>query len=149
MAKMAKNANDIQSPKSELVAYPYWCCCSVMFLPTPLAVAWVFRLTFSPSSSPSPSSPSHLQLFVSLRYVQKMPWGEWVLGCVCYLVLHPLPTSITQFLFKLEIFVRPFFKTRSLDGSVHTFRSSHRFLEVPQKGVWQMIFWHLLPNWIH
>ena len=41
-------------------------------LPTPLAVVWVFRLTFSPPpspSSPSPSfSPSHLQIVVSLRY---------------------------------------------------------------------------------
>ena len=35
-----------------------------VFLPTPLAVAWVFRLTFSPSSP----SPSHFQLFVSVRY---------------------------------------------------------------------------------
>ena len=43
-----------------------------LFLPTPLAVVWVNRLTFSSSSSssssPSPPSPSsHLQL-VSLRY---------------------------------------------------------------------------------
>ena len=35
------------------------------FLPMPLAVAWVFRLTFSPPSSPS---SSHLQLLVYLRY---------------------------------------------------------------------------------
>ena len=37
---------------------------TLMFLPTPLAVVWVNRLTFS--SPPFPSS--HLQLFVSLRY---------------------------------------------------------------------------------
>ena len=38
----------------------------LFFLPMPLAVARVFRLTFSPSSSSSPSP--HHQLFVSLRY---------------------------------------------------------------------------------
>ena len=41
--------------------HPLW---NKFFLPTALAVAWVFRLTFSPSSS----SPSHFQLFVSVRY---------------------------------------------------------------------------------
>ena len=52
----------------------------IVFLPTPLAVAWVFRLTFSPSPpSPSPSPPSHFQLFVSVRY-RKHHGGAWVLG---------------------------------------------------------------------
>ena len=39
--------------------------------------------------------------------------------------LHQLQTSISL----------SFFKTRSHDGSAHTFGSSHQFLEVPQKGV--------------
>ena len=37
--------------------------------------------------------------------------------------------------FMLEHFFRPFLKTRSYDRSAHTFGSSHRFLEVPHKGV--------------
>ena len=51
-----------------------------------------------------------------------------------------LITSFWQFLailaikmaafLKLELFLRPSLKTRSHDGSAHTFRSSHRFLEV-------------------
>ena len=53
------------------------------FLPMPLAVAWVNRLTFSPSS-PSPPS-SHFQLVVSVRY-RKCCGGVWVLGTVCHLV---------------------------------------------------------------
>ena len=36
---------------------------------------------------------------------------------------------------KLELFLRPSLKTRSHDGSAHTFKSSPRYLEVPQKGV--------------
>ena len=32
-------------------------------------------------------------------------------------------------------FLRPFLKTRSHDGSAHSFGSCHQFLEVPQKGV--------------
>ena len=47
------------------------------FSPTPLAVEWVFRLTFSPSSPSSSSpSPSHFQLFVSLRY-RKLRFSNW------------------------------------------------------------------------
>ena len=39
---------------------------SLIFLPTPLVVAWVNILTFS---SPPPSlSPPHHQLFISFRY---------------------------------------------------------------------------------
>ena len=53
------------------------------FLPTPLAVVWVFRWTFSPSSS-----PSYHQLFVSLRYRKCCGGGAWVLGCVCHLVYY-------------------------------------------------------------
>ena len=50
------------------------------FLPTPLAGAWVNRWTFLFPF------PSHLKLFVSVRY-KKMPWGAWVFGCVCHLVV--------------------------------------------------------------
>ena len=61
------------------------------FLPTPLAVAWVFRLTFSSPPSPPPPPPylpsSHLQLLVSLRY-RKCHEGTWVLGSVCHIVLE-------------------------------------------------------------
>ena len=35
--------------------------------------------------------------------------------------LHQLQTSITQSFVKLEHFLRPFLKTRSHDGSAHTF----------------------------
>ena len=49
--------------------------------------------------------------------------------------LHRLQTSITRSFIKLECFLRPFLKTRSHDESAHTFKSSLRFLEVPQKGV--------------
>ena len=58
--------------------------------------------------------------------------------------LHWLQTSITQSFVKLEHFLRPFLKTRSHDGSAHTFRSSLWLLEVPQKGVKKIIFWHFL-----
>ena len=40
----------------------------------------------------------------------------------------------------LEHFFRPFLKTRSHDRSAHTFGSSHRFLEVPHKGVLNKLF---------
>ena len=66
------------------------------------------------SSSSSPSSTSHF--------------------------LHWLQTSITQSFVKLEHFLRPFLKTRSQDGSAHTFRSSLQFLEVPLKGALQKWF---------
>ena len=47
--------------------------------------------------------------------------------------------------FKLEHFLRPFIKTRSHDGSAHTFRSSHQFLEVPQIAFFnKLISWHFL-----
>ena len=49
--------------------------------------------------------------------------------------LHQLQTSITLSFIKLECFLRLFLNTRSHDESAHTFRSSLRFLEVPQKGV--------------
>ena len=54
--------------------------------------------------------------------------------------LHQLQTSITQSFIKLECLLKPFLRTRSHDGSTHTFRSSLRFLEVLQKGVKKMIF---------
>ena len=44
---------------------------------------------------------------------------------------------------KLESFLIPFLITRGHDESVHTFGSSHWFLEVPQKGVlkkWVLVF---------
>ena len=50
----------------------------VCFLPTPIVVAWVNRWTFS-SPSPPPS-PSHHQLFVSLRYRILFPhWPSYLL----------------------------------------------------------------------
>ena len=55
---------------------------TINVLPTPLAVAWVNRWTFSsppPISPPSPP-PSHLQLLVSLRYRKRHVWA-WVLLC--------------------------------------------------------------------
>ena len=72
--------------------------------------------------------------------------------------LHRLQTSITLSFIKLEWFLRPFFKTRSHDESAHTFGSSLRFLEVPQKGVLffffflaflNQIFWHIWSYWSH
>ena len=57
--------------------------------------------------------------------------------------LHWLQTSITQSFIKLESFLIPFLITRGHDESAHTFRSSHWFLEVPQKGVlkkWFLVF---------
>ena len=49
---------------------------------------------------------------------------------------------------KLEHFLRPFLKTRSHDRSAHTFRSSHQFLEVPQKGVLENYLLAFF-NWIN
>ena len=46
----------------------------MFFLPTPLAVVWVNRWTFS-----SPPSPSRHQIFVSLRY--RKCRGAWVFRC--------------------------------------------------------------------
>ena len=54
----------------------------------PLAVAWVFRLIYSPFSSFSFFS-FPLPTFC-LCSVQKTPWGAWVLGSVCHLVLLPV-----------------------------------------------------------
>ena len=47
-----------------------------------------------------------------------------------------------SFIQKLELFLRPYLKTRSHDGSAHTFGYSQRFLELPQKGSQKNIFWH-------
>ena len=53
-----------------------------------------------------------------------------------HIFLHQLQTSITfYYFFMLEHFFRNFLKIRSYDRSAHTFGSSHRFLEVPHKGV--------------
>ena len=63
----------------------------------PLAVEWVNRWTFSPSSpsSPSPSSPSspspHLSLFVYLRYRKCHGGGAWVLRCDAILLFTHAP----------------------------------------------------------
>ena len=62
-----------QSPKPELVPFPFLLPFFVTFLPRPFVVTWVFRLTFSPSSSPP--SPSHFQLFVSVRYRKRCGRG--------------------------------------------------------------------------
>ena len=66
----------------------------------------------------------------------KPRWSYSFPAAVLSHFLHQLQTSITFLLFfMLEHFFRPFLKTRSYDRSAHTFRSSHRFLEVPHKGV--------------
>ena len=63
--------------------------------------------------------------------------------------LHRLQTSITRSIIKLECFLRPFLKTRSNDESAHTFKSSLRFLEVPQKGVLKkLVFCIFLPHFL-
>ena len=63
--------------------------------------------------------------------------------------LHRLQTSITRSIIKLECFLRPFLKTRSNDESAHTFKSSLRFLEVPQKGVFKKLFFCIfLPHFL-
>ena len=70
--------------------------------------------------------------------------------------LHWLQTSITQSFIKLECFLIPFLRTRSHDGSAHTFRSSLWFLKVLQKGLkkyvlafFNHIFWHIWSYQIH
>ena len=42
---------------------------------------------------------------------------------------------LNHFSLKLEHFLRPFLRTRSHGRSAHNFRSNHRFLLVPEKGV--------------
>ena len=59
-----------------VVNWPKYFFCRYRFLPTPLAVAWVNRLTFS---SP-PSLSSHLQIFVSLRYITFLLGTENAVG---------------------------------------------------------------------
>ena len=66
--------------------------------------------------------------------------GPLLLLPISIMFLHQLQTSITQSFIKLEYFLRPFLRTRSHDGSAHTFRSSLQFLEVAQKGVLKNIF---------
>ena len=62
----------------------------LIFLPTPLAVVWVFRLTFYPSPSspssypPPPPPPPHLlHLGVSLRY-RKFRGGSFAVYAVLF-----------------------------------------------------------------
>ena len=65
-----------------LLCHSGLCLCSNMFLPMPLAVAWVNRWTFSSHPPSPPSFPSsHHQLFVSLMYRKRR--GAWVL---CFFV---------------------------------------------------------------
>ena len=54
-----------------------------------------------------------------------------------HVFLHHLQTSImySAILKARTLFKTIFLKTGSHDGSAHTFRSSHQFLEVAQKGV--------------
>ena len=54
-----------------------------------------------------------------------------LLPCCCSITFFTSTSNINYFL----LFFRPFLKTRSYDRSAHTFGSSHRFLEVPHKGV--------------
>ena len=63
--------------------------------------------------------------------------------------------QLLKYFFKLEHFLRQYFKTRSHDRSAHTFGSSLWFLEVPQKGVlknemciFYHMFWHVWSYWI-
>ena len=67
------------------------------FLPTPLAVAWVNRWTFSssPPSPPPPPPPSHHQIFVSLRYRKRC--GAWVFHCDAILFSSDLKISGEHF----------------------------------------------------
>ena len=60
-----------------------------------------------------------------------------LLPCCCFITFFTSTSNINYFVlfFMLEHFFRPFLKTRSYDRSAHTFRSSHRCLEVPHKGV--------------
>ena len=59
-----------------------------------------------------------------------------LLPCCCSITFFTSTSNINySVFFMLEHFVRPFLKTRSYDRSAHTFGSSHRFLEVPHKGV--------------
>ena len=54
---------------------------------------------------------------------------------LCHIFLHQLQTSITQSFNKLECFLWPFLRSRSYDGSAHTFRSRIQLLEVPKKAL--------------
>ena len=58
----------------------------------------------------------------------------------CFLIPHWW--NCASCLFMLEHFFRPFLKT-SHGRSAHTFGSSHRFLEVPHKGVLNRLFFYI------
>ena len=72
-----------QSTRTVVEMFSKTFCSLQLFLPTPLAVAWVNRWTFSPPPPTSPPS-SHHQLFVSLRYIKR---GVWVFRCDAILFL--------------------------------------------------------------
>ena len=56
--------------------------------------------------------------------------------------LDILAIKMAEFL-KLEHILKPFVKTRSHDGSAHTFGSSHCFFGSAQKSFFLiMIYWH-------
>ena len=59
-----------------------------------------------------------------------------LLPCCCYITFFTSTSNINYSVFFMldDIFI-PFLKTRSYDRSAHTFGSTHRFLEVPHKGV--------------
>ena len=60
-----------------------------------------------------------------ILYIKKGFWGSKIsLSQVSSRFLAILAIKMAEFL-KLEHFLRPFLKTRSHDGSAHTFRSSH------------------------
>ena len=81
---------------------------------------------------------AHVCLFISKRKTEPGPPLSFFPPPSRF--LHRLQTSITRSFIKLECFLRPFLKTRSHDESAHTFKSSLRFLEVPQKGVLKKLF---------
>ena len=59
-----------------------------------------------------------------------------LLPCCCSITFFTSTSNINYTVFfMLEHFFWQFLKTRSYDRSAYTFRSSHRFLEVPHKGV--------------
>ena len=97
-----------------------------------------------PAISPEPERPSHSSCGQTSRNLSQNPKPEMVPSPSPSRFLHQLQTSFV----KLEHLLRPFLKTRSQDGSAHTFRSSLRFLDVPLKGVTKMIVWHFFTTFL-
>ena len=76
--------------------------CTVSFYPwSPQRAVWLFRWNFS--SNPSPSPPSHHQLFVSLRYRKLC---VWVLHCdaIFFLFHTSKPLTFVQMTKNINLF---------------------------------------------